>query len=93
MNSLTVTAEREQSHILERTNAIVLVKSGSSWCRSNKKLTFALRANLLARSRNKFDYNAMTACITNPALYCSASRKPITWTKGPHAHGVKLWIR
>jgi len=30
--------------------------------------------------RNKFGYNVVKARITTPDLYCSASRKPITWT-------------
>ena len=46
--------------------------------------------------RNKFGYNVVTARITaNCNLYCSASRKPITWTqKAPmHRRTVKKCVR
>ena len=51
-------------------------------------LTVALRVNLFAYSyvRNKFGYNVVTVRITTPDLYCSASRKPITWTQKAPMH-------
>jgi len=48
--------------------------------------------------RNKFGYNVMTARITTPDLYCSASRKPITWTQKAPMHRwtvnqLEVWER
>jgi len=35
---------------------------------------------------NKFGYNVIAACITTPTLYCSANRKPTTWTQKAPMH-------
>ena len=38
------------------------------------------------KSGPEFGYNIVTARITTPDLYCSASRKPITWTQKAPMH-------
>jgi len=35
---------------------------------------------------NKFGYNVIAACVTTPTLYCSAIRKPNTWTQKAPMH-------
>jgi len=49
---------------------------------------------LRSYAQNKFGYNVVTARITTPDLYCSASRKPIIWTQNApmHRRTVKILI-